>query len=117
MGVSAKRNPLGIRSHIPAASHDLVRIRGRDVVDCLSVTVPTISLPGVCVPFSTPACGTKRLAGRMAAGRGLEGGWQAAAGSQAVVTKPGDKKNSVLGENRRWSTEKVTNVRMCSEAN
>ena len=53
--------------------------------------MPTISLPGVCVPFSTPACGTKRLAVRMAAGRGLEGGWQAAAGSQAVVTKPGDE--------------------------
>ena len=110
-GVSAKRNPLGIRSHIPAASHDLVRIRGRDVVDCLSVAVPTISLPGVCVPFFTPACGTKRLAVRMAAGRDLEGGWQAAAGSQAVVTKPGDE-NRVRGENRRWSTSDK-----CSGAN
>ena len=39
--------------------------------------------------------------------KGLEGGWQAAAGSQAVVTKPGDE-NRVRGENRRWATEKVT---------
>ena len=40
-------------------------------------------------------------------------GWQAAAGSQAVVTKPGDE-NRVRGENRRWATEKVTK---CSTAN
>ena len=74
----------------------------RNVVDLLErVTVPTISLPGVCVPFSTPACGTKRLAVRMAAGRDLEDGWQAAAGSQAVVIKPGDE-NRVRGENRRY---------------
>ena len=59
-----------------------------------------------------PRLRTKRLAVRMAAGRDLEGGWQAAAGSQAVVTKPGDE-NRVRGENRRWATEKVTK---CSRA-
>ena len=56
---------------------------------------------------------SKAVSRRMAAARNVEGGWQAAAGSQAVVTKPGHE-NRVRGENRRWSTEKVTK---CSGAN
>ena len=42
---------------------------------------------------------SKAVSRRMAAARNVEGGWQAAAGSQAVVTKPGDKKPRVgLGQ-------------------
>ena len=56
---------------------------------------------------------SKAVSRRMTAARNVEGGWQAAACSQAVVTKPGDE-NRVRGENRRWATEKVTK---CSRAN